>query len=67
MVEQYMAYSDWSLIELIDEVKVRVKEPFIAKHTLHGAMISGGDYYGTCNELRRFLIRDDIKKVIVLR
>lgn len=54
-------YNDWNLIELIDELKTRIEEPFRPNDTLHGAMIVGKDYYGTCEELRHFLIKDDMK------
>ncbi|CEQ01657.1 Uncharacterised protein [[Clostridium] sordellii] len=54
-------YQNWDLIELIDELKTRIKEPFRPNDTLHGAMIAGKDYYGTCNEIREFLIKDDLK------
>lgn len=56
---QWINYDSFNLIELIDEVKTRIKEPFRADDILHGALIVDKDYYGLCKELRDFLKRDD--------
>jgi len=58
---QWIDYTSFNLTDLIDEVKTRVDEPYRADDILHGAMIAGKDYYGTCNEIKKFLIRDDTK------
>lgn len=58
---QWASYDSFDLVELIDEVKTRIKEPHRPNDTIHGAMIVGKDYYGTCGELRRFLENDDLK------
>lgn len=58
---QWSNYDSFDLIELIDEVKTRIKEPFRADDTIHGAMIVGKDYYGLKEELKHFLVRDDEK------
>lgn len=56
-------YKSYDLIELIDELKTRIKPPFRPNDTLHGAMICGKDYYGTCEILRDYLIEDDFKNM----
>ena len=56
---QWVSYDSFNLIELIDEVKTRIEEPFRVDDTIHGALIVGKDYYGLCKELREFLERDD--------
>lgn len=58
---QWDNYDSFNLVELIDEVKTRVDEPFRVDDTLHGALIVGKDYDGLCKELREFLKRDDKK------
>ncbi|WP_252225212.1 MULTISPECIES: hypothetical protein [unclassified Clostridium] len=58
---QWTSYESFNLIELIEELKTRIKEPFRANDTLQGMMIVGKDYYGVCKELREFLIKDDKK------
>lgn len=56
---QWVSYDSFTLIDLIDECKTRVKEPFRVDDILHGTIISGKDYNGICNQLKRFLERDD--------
>ena len=56
---QWINYDSFNLVELIDEVKTRIEEPFRIDDTLHGALIVGKDYYGLKKELKKFLIRDD--------
>lgn len=51
---QWTDYNCFNLIDLIDEVKTRVQEPHNADDIIHGAMIVGKDYFGTCKELRVF-------------
>lgn len=58
---QWINYDNFNLIELIDEVKTRISEPFRINDVVHGALIIGKDYYGLCKELRGFLERDDKK------
>lgn len=58
---QWISYDSFNLVDLIDELKTRIKEPFRADDTLHGMMIVGKDYYGVCKELREFLKNDDKK------
>lgn len=58
---QWINYDNFNLIDLIDELKTRINEPFRVDDTLHGALIVGRDYYGLCKELRDFLERDDNK------
>ena len=58
---QWANYDGFNLVELIDEVKTRIEEPFRVDDTLHGALIVGKDYYGLKEELKQFLIRDDEK------
>ena len=65
---QWIGYNDFNLVELIEEVKTRFEgfgcgANFRIDSTLHGAMIVGKDYYGTCEELRRFLESDDSRNV----
>ena len=61
-IGQWINYDSFNLVELIDEVKTRVEEPFRSDDTIHGAMIVGKDYYGLKEELKKFLIRcDNIK------
>lgn len=56
---QWDNYDSFNLIELIDEIKIRIKEPFRVDDVIHGALIVGKDYDGLCKELRDFLVRDD--------
>jgi len=58
---QWVDYDSFNLVDLIDEVKTRLNPPHRADDILHGAMIAGKDYKGTCNELREFLYQDDNK------
>jgi hypothetical protein len=58
---QWVDYESFNLVELIDELKTRIKEPFRVDDTLHGMMIIGKDYYSVCKELREFLEKDDKK------
>jgi hypothetical protein len=58
---QWTSYDGFNLIELIEELKTRIKEPFRADDTLHGMLIVGKDYYGLIQELQDFLHRDDEK------
>jgi len=58
---QWTSYDSFNLIELIDELKTRINEPFRVNDTLHGMMIVGKDYYGLIKELQEFLKRDDKK------
>lgn len=60
---QWADYDSFNLVELIDELKTRIKPPFRVDDTLHGAMIVGKDYSGTCKELRKWLKNDDRKDV----
>lgn len=60
---QWTYYNSFNLIELIDEVKTRIKEPFRVDYVVHGALIVGKDYYGLCKELRGFLERDDRRDI----
>lgn len=59
MKNQLESYDNFNLIELIDEVKIRIEEPFRVDNIVHGAMIVGKDYSGTCRELREFLKDDE--------
>lgn len=61
MKGQWTDYDNFNLIELIDEMKTRIKEPFRADDTLHGVLIAGKDYQGMCKKLRKFLTEDDNK------
>lgn len=56
---QWINYDNFNLIELIDEVKTRVNEPFRVDDILHGALIVGKNYQGMCKKLRRYLELDD--------
>lgn len=62
---QWVNYDNFNLVDLIDEVKTRFEpsfEPtFRVDSFLHGAMIVGKGYEGTCKELREFLKDDDLK------
>lgn len=58
---QWTSYDNFNLIDLIDEVKTRVNHPSRVDDILHGAMIVGKDYKGTCEELRNFLKDNDLK------
>lgn len=58
---QWVDYESFNLIELIDELKTRIEEPFRANDTLHGIMVSKKDYDTVCAELRDFLVEDDKK------
>lgn len=63
---QWTDDDSFNLIELIDEVKTRIKEPFRVDDILHGALIVGKDYKGLCKELRGFLERDDDKELKIM-
>ncbi|MCD3232582.1 hypothetical protein IRP63_14100 (plasmid) [Clostridium botulinum] len=56
---QHINYDSFNLVELIDELKTRITPPFRVDDTLHGAMIVGRDYHGTCKEIRKWLEKDD--------
>lgn len=58
---QWMNYESFNLIDLIDELKTRIKEPFRADDTLHGMMIGGNDYYQLIQNIKDFLYSDDEK------
>jgi hypothetical protein len=58
---QWTSYESFNLIELIEELKTRIQEPFRVNSALHGMLIVGKDYCGTCKELRDFLTEDDKK------
>lgn len=58
---QWTSYKGFNLVELIDEAKSRIKEPFKVDDTLNGMMIGGKDYYQLIQELQDFLLRDDEK------
>lgn len=59
---QWIDYDNFNLIEIVDEIKTRVDEPFRVDDILHGALIVGKNYYGLCKELRNFLERDDMRE-----
>lgn len=61
MRRQWVDYDSFNLVDLIDEVKTRLNPPHRADDILHGAIIVGKDYQGTCSELREFLSQDDVK------
>lgn len=44
MKGQWVDYDNFNVIELIDELKTRIKEPFRVDDILHGIMIGKKDY-----------------------
>jgi hypothetical protein len=58
---QWMSYESFDLVELIDELRTRIEEPFRPDDTLHSMMIGGKDYYQLIQELKDFLHNDDEK------
>ena len=61
---QWIDYDSFNLIELIDEIKTRVNEPFRVDDILHGILMSSDKgYYNVCYELREFLKEDDRKSL----
>ncbi|EQB4340899.1 hypothetical protein ACYJ2U_001618 [Clostridium botulinum] len=60
---QWVDYDNFNLVNLIDEMRTRVNLAFRVDDILHGAMIAGKDYKGTCDELKNFLYQDDNKSI----
>lgn len=58
---QWTSYDSFNLMDLIDELKTRVEEPFRADDTLHGMLIVGKDYYQLIQDIKNFLHNDDEK------
>lgn len=56
---QWINYDSFNLVELIDELKTRIKEPFRVNATLHGMIIVGKNYDDICKKLREFIKDDD--------
>ena len=56
---QWTDYNSFNLIDLIDELKTRVKEPHRTDDILHGMMIASGDYFRLCNEIKDYIEKDD--------
>lgn len=56
---QWTDYNSFNLIDLIDELKTRVKEPHRTDDILHGMMIASGDYFRLCNAIKDYIEKDD--------
>lgn len=59
---QYENYDSFTVIELIDELKTRVKPLFRIDDILHGMLIvARGSYHGLHKCLREYLEEDDLR------